>query len=163
VTFAPPVGLAGIKKTYGDFTYRSLPSGMVQIQGSWQKENILFVPNVCGTGLPIQLHRLVAPLFEEALAAAMAACPEYRVRLLAGFCPRQMRELDPAKQATAPLSVHAWGAAFDVNWDTNPFGRTLRTDLPHAFVAAFTSRGWDWGGAWVHKKDSMHMQLASGY
>jgi hypothetical protein len=163
MTFPAPVGLAAIKKTYGDFAYRPKPGGMIQIEGDWQARNIVLVPNVCGTGHSIQLHRLVVPLFQEALTAALAACPDYRVRLLAGFCSRQMRELDPAKQATAPLSVHAWGAAFDLNWDRNPFGWTLHTDLPPAFIAAFTSRGWSWGGAWQHKKDPMHLQFASGY
>jgi hypothetical protein len=77
--------------------------------------------------------------------------------MLGGFVPRHKMH-DPARG----LSIHSWGAAFDVNWDTNQVGRNAPTDLPAEWVAAFTDRGWDWGGSWRSTKDWMHFQYATG-
>lgn len=152
-----PVGLTGLDEAYGSFTYHELSGGNVQLDGSWEADNLVTLRNVCGTGLNIRLHHLVVPLFQEGLTAAMKVAPDYAVRMLGGFCPRHQLH-----DATKPLSVHSWGAAFDVNWDKNPVGHVLVTDLPSAFVSAFTSRGWDWGGSWKHSKDAMHFQYARG-
>lgn len=159
----PPHGLAEIKALFGAPSFHPLKPPFVDIDDAWERENLVVIPDAGGTGLRIQLHKLVARQFEEAMVAARKAAPDYKVRLLGGYCARQMVTLDPAKQAAAPLSVHAWGAAFDVNWDTNPFRLTLKTDLPPAFVKAFTDAGWDWGGNWRSKKDPMHFQYATGY
>lgn len=54
------------------------------------------------------------------------------------------------------LSKHAWGVAVDVNWQTNPFGSRLVTDMPSWFVQLWLDEGWGWGGNWRRKKDAMH-------
>lgn len=53
-------------------------------------------------------------------------------------------------------SAHAFGLAVDINPSTNPYGRTLVTDMPPEFRNLFTSRGWKWGGGWINIKDAMH-------
>ena len=53
-------------------------------------------------------------------------------------------------------SAHAFGLAIDINPSTNPYGQTLITNMPSAFVSIFTSAGWGWGGAWKSVKDAMH-------
>ena len=53
-------------------------------------------------------------------------------------------------------SKHAWGVAVDVNWQTNPFGSRLVTDMPDWFVRLWLDEGWGWGGNWRGKKDAMH-------
>lgn len=155
--FPTPRGIMGVQQTYGTFKYTELGKGNVDIDDVWELDNIVRVRNVCGTMFSIQLHRLVIPLFEDAFRAAMTAAPGYVIKKLGGYCPRHKMH-DPKRG----LSIHSWGAAFDVNWDENPVSDHLITDLPSAFVKAFTDRGWDWGGNWHSSKDSMHFQFAVG-
>src|SRR5690348_15960205 len=54
-------------------------------------------------------------------------------------------------------SKHSWGCAIDINWTTNPYGRTLHTDMPRWFVKLWLDEGWGWGGNWSSVKDAMHM------
>lgn len=162
-TVSPPKGLTAIRLTFGSFSFKPMSPPSVDIDDTWENDNLVRVRNVCNTGLDIRLHRKVVDVFEESLEAAIKAAPTYKVRMLGGYCPRQMKTLDPAKQATAPLSTHSWGIAFDINWDKNPFSHTLVTDLPTPFIVEFTSRGWEWGGDWKSSKDSMHFQFCTGY
>lgn len=53
-------------------------------------------------------------------------------------------------------SKHSWGAAVDVNWQTNPYGRKLRTDMPKWFIQLWKDEGFGWGGDWRNVKDAMH-------
>ena len=152
-----PTGLAGVKRIYGDFKFIEMSGGNVDVEDSWEAENLVLLRNVCGTKLNIRLHRLVAPEFEAALAEARKVCPSYKIRMLGGYCSRHKMH-DPKRE----LSIHSWGAAFDVNWDTNGVGLKAPRDLPELFVKAFTERGWNWGGNWKLPKDWMHFQLANG-
>jgi len=155
--FLPPSGFSGVQREFGSFSFHDLSGGNVQIEGTWETQNLITLRNVCGTGLNIRLHKRLAVWFAESLGAAMKAAPAYRVRMLGGFCSRHKNH-NP-KEA---LSVHSWGAAFDVNWDTNPMSKVLVTDLPPEFVKAFSERGWQWGGGWAGSKDAMHFQFATG-
>ena len=63
-------------------------------------------------------------------------------------------------------SNHSYGTALDINWQTNPYGRTLRTDMPagmrEAIKAIRTNNGqqvWGWGGDWRGNKDAMHWEI----
>lgn len=161
----PPVGLDGIKAAFGSFRFRSLSGVDIDIDDTWEQDNLVRIRNVCGTGRDIRLHWRVAASFEDALAAALRAAPRYGIRLLGGYCPRQKKLLSSKLLSgkTGPLSTHAWGIAFDVNWDTNGFAKKLVTDLPPEFIAAFTARGWEWGGTWKSSKDAMHFQYCRGY
>jgi hypothetical protein len=160
----PPNGLAAIKATYGDFKWHPGSPPLIDIDDTWPQDNLVRERLlVGGRKLSVQLHRLVMPTFLACFTDACRASPDYDIRLLGGWAPRQMKTLDPAKQHDAPLSTHAYGCAFDVNWDKNPFSATLVTDIPLAWVTAFTSRGWNWGGNWHSKKDPMHFQFATGY
>lgn len=155
-SFVPPKGLKDIEKVYGKFKYVELSKGAVDIDDTWERDNLVVLRNVCGTGRAIQLHRIVAPIFEVCLAEAMRRAPGYKVRMLGGHNARHMMH-DPAR----PLSLHSWGCAFDVNWDKNPVSSKLVTDLPDAWVKAFTEQGWSWGGSWKGTKDAMHFELGT--
>lgn len=157
VQFTPPHGFDALKKTYGDFKFTELSKGQVDIDDTWEKDNLVVLRNVLKTGCSIQLHYKVVPIFEYCLGEAMRRCPKYKIRMLGGHSARHMMH-DPKK----PLSTHSWGCAFDVNWDKNPVSKTLITDLPPEWVAAFTEQGWNWGGAWKGVKDAMHFQYATG-
>lgn len=157
----PPSGLQAIKLAFGDLPWKPIPGSVfIKVDKCWEEANLV---RVLTGPHSFRLHKKLASLFVEALMAAQSACPSYQIKSLDGYCPRQMKTLDPAKQAAAPLSSHSWGIAFDINPATNPFSAKLITDLPPAFVAEFTKRGWQWGGGWRSKKDPMHFQFCTGY
>lgn len=63
-------------------------------------------------------------------------------------------------------SLHAYGIAIDINWETNPYGSRLKTDMPRAMINAIcgirTNNGkqvWNWGGNWSGNKDAMHYEI----
>ena len=63
-------------------------------------------------------------------------------------------------------SLHAYGIAVDINWNTNPYG-TTKTDMPRGMVdeieAIRTTAGppvWEWGGDW-RTPDTMHYEIAA--
>lgn len=63
-------------------------------------------------------------------------------------------------------SLHAYGIALDINWQSNPYGPTLVTDMPAAMVAdikAIRTRNgkqvWRWGGDYAGNKDAMHFEI----
>jgi hypothetical protein len=63
-------------------------------------------------------------------------------------------------------SLHAYAIAIDINWISNPYGPTLKTDMPRAMVrdikAIRTNNGkqvWTWGGDWRGNKDAMHFEI----
>jgi hypothetical protein len=141
---------------FGKFSWQELSKGLVQIEAQWEADNLVTLRDVDKTGLNIRLHRKIATLFEDGLAAAIKAAPHYKVRMLGGFAARHVLN-DPSK----PLSLHSWGIAFDVNWDRNGYGKSAPRDLPEPFVAAFENYGWSWGGKWK-TPDWMHFQFATG-
>ena len=62
-------------------------------------------------------------------------------------------------------SLHAYGIALDLNWQSNPYGPTLITDMPQGMVNEITGlrtnnncRVWEWGGSWSGNKDAMHYE-----
>lgn len=67
-------------------------------------------------------------------------------------------------------SLHAYGIAIDLNWQTNPYSRYLRTDMlrygdgrmPNRIQAIRTNNGrqvWRWGGYFSGYKDAMHYEI----
>lgn len=153
--FTPPKGMDELKARYGSFTYHEQSGGNVMIDGTWMHDNLVVLHNVSGTGINVQVHKLIAPLFEVCLTEALSRCPTYKIRMLGGHCARH--QLHNPKN---PLSVHSWGAAVDINWDTNPLG-VPKTDFPPEFIAAFTEQGWEHGLHFA-EPDAMHFQFATG-
>lgn len=63
-------------------------------------------------------------------------------------------------------SLHAYGTAIDLNWQSNPYGSRLITDMPFGMVQAIkairTKNGkqvWRWGGDYRGNKDAMHFEI----
>ena len=74
------------------------------------------------------------------------------------------------RQITAgtSYSLHAYGIAVDLNWSTNPYGRTPVTDMPFGTIEAIegirTASGvqvWRWGGRYSNNKDAMHFEVVA--
>ena len=53
------------------------------------------------------------------------------------------------------LSVHAWGAAIDLNPGANQLG--TKGNMSPGVVEIFEDAGWTWGGQWK-RSDPMHFQ-----
>jgi hypothetical protein len=67
-------------------------------------------------------------------------------------------------------SLHAYAIAMDINWQSNPYSSTLRTDMfrygdgrmPYRIEAIRTNNGkqvWRWGGWFSGSKDAMHYEI----
>jgi hypothetical protein len=64
------------------------------------------------------------------------------------------------KRTSSRLSLHAWGAAIDLNAGMNLIGMAGNQD--ERLLAVFRKHGWVWGGSF-HFPDAMHFQAAAGY
>ncbi len=63
-------------------------------------------------------------------------------------------------------SLHAYGIAADLNWQSNPYGKKLITDMPAAMVNEIkairtvnSQRVFRWGGDYSGNKDAMHYEI----
>lgn len=106
-------------------------------------------------------HRLVAPSLRRILGGILdhygsqAGVRRARMHLFGGAY--NYRRLTGAVR----LSVHAWGAAIDLDPEYNPLGRAWRADagmMPTQVVQLFEAEGWRWGGRFKTRADAMHFQ-----
>jgi hypothetical protein len=65
-------------------------------------------------------------------------------------------------------SLHAYGIALDINWQANPYGKRLVTDMPEEMrsnIKAIRTVGghqvWRWGGDYAGNKDAMHFEVVA--
>ncbi len=146
-----PHGIAAIRAYYGDI---KIAGGKVVAPPHWESENMVLVHDLPGVGHKLYVHRKIA----QPLRALLEVFERhgYPIRTIGCFNPRP-------KRVNGDPSAHSWGAAVDINADTNPMtlkAQPLITDLPAAMVAEGEALGWTWGG---HFHDPMHWQWLSGY
>lgn len=146
---------AAARNAFEPFNYVSFGDGMVQIDSSWVRRNIVRadVPILRGSVL---CHRLMIPQLRGALQ-------EIQDRGLAhlidpnqyGGCwvPRHVL-FNPNRG----LSMHAWGLAVDLNVSTNGYGAVPQMDP--RIVEVFDRWGFVWGGRWS-VPDGMHFELGA--
>lgn len=65
------------------------------------------------------------------------------------------------------LSLHSFGIAVDINWQSNGYGKRATTDMPPAMISdieAIRTKGghrvWSWGGRWS-TPDFMHQEVVA--
>lgn len=70
------------------------------------------------------------------------------------------------KTGSTETSNHGRAIAIDIDWNQNPYGAVLHTNMPRAMVddicAIRTNNGqqvWNWGGNWSGNKDAMHFEI----
>lgn len=64
------------------------------------------------------------------------------------------------KRGASTLSMHAYGAAIDLDPANNAFhDKSFRFKKDSPVVLAFKAQGWTWGGEW-RQPDAMHFQAA---
>lgn len=63
-------------------------------------------------------------------------------------------------------SLHAYGIAADINWQSNPYGPRLITDMPMGMIREIESLRtrsgqavFRWGGRYAGNKDAMHFEV----
>ena len=81
----------------------------------------------------------------------------YPVKTIGGYNCRTVKTTSGTD--TGKYSGHAFGLAIDINEATNPFKKTLQTDMQPEFVwfvNLFKQEEWGWGGEWGSSKDPMH-------
>ena len=78
----------------------------------------------------------------------------YEINSLGGYVDRDVRGKPGVK------SIHAHGAAIDINPGTNPMGSQLVTDMPEEIGKVAGDLGLGWGGNWKRVKDAMHFSVA---
>jgi hypothetical protein len=156
-----PKGIAEVREVYGDIRAYIRPDGTLRPE--WERHQLgvaelpgrlplSWDPDV--TVSRIRCHRLLVGVFEAVFAALLKAGLWVEVREYGGcFAYR-------AKRGADTISLHAWGAAIDLNPRTNQLGE--EGDMHPEVVRVFESRGFTWGGRWG-RPDPMHFQYASGY
>jgi hypothetical protein len=91
----------------------------------------------------------------------------YNCRRITGGTGYSLHAFGPGHKFTFTGGVTVTTAlAVDLNWQTNPYGPTLITDMPKEMVKAITSirtvdgvQVWRWGGDYAGNKDAMHFEV----
>ncbi len=65
-------------------------------------------------------------------------------------------------RGSSQLSLHAYGAAIDLDPDHNPMNAHQgRGTMPPAVIAMFKAEGWFWGGDFKGRQDPMHFEAVN--
>jgi hypothetical protein len=165
--FPPLVTNEERARVFGEFRFE--PAGPdtddIRILGNWREENIrpAVIPELAGVkgaaaSGRIFVNRLVVEQVRALFAAWAAADLEDLLLTWEGsFAPRFVRG------SRTTLSNHAWGTAFDVNFDANRLGRlpALRGEKGSVreLVPIANAHGFYWGGHFT-RSDGMHFEVA---
>jgi hypothetical protein len=135
---------AQLKKIFGD-------------PGSASSHPDLHLTTVSFLGHNASVSPLVAPCLKAVSDQLTAEHTTYKIRLFGCY------RFDSNNGTTniGLSSYHTYGAACDINWDTNPIvlSGTAKHDMPQAWIKAFHDHGFTWGGTWNSKKDYMHFEF----
>jgi hypothetical protein len=168
--FAPLVTDDQRAAMFGRFDYRPAPrpdnKEAIRILGGWVERSIVDVPipqlrRAMGNAVPhtIPFHRLAARQLQGLWSDWENEGLLNRVLTWhGGFVPRFVRG------STTRLSNHAFGTAFDINSDANPYGGRPPLVGEHGSVRELvpTAHRWGfyWGGHYRSKPDGMHFEVA---
>lgn len=168
---APPVpnGFGEIIATFGDPRPLMEPDGTITIPNRqiWERQTLM----------PGELPFPISVLNDQGRQVATAKTFTAH-HLLVGVFEAVFREIDRLglqKSITSwegiyefrsirghgRLSVHAFGAAVDINSETNQLNTVGNMD-PRV-IEVFRHFGFLWGGSFHGRKDPMHFQYATGY
>jgi hypothetical protein len=142
-----------IKRRFGEWagTPQSGDTGLLEIDPAWIQDHIVTVTiPVLGR---VSCNRRFLPQLRGAMKQVVTQGLESTIHSFDGcFAAR----FDPSSPS-ASISLNAWGAAVDVNADTNRFGSPPAQDP--ALVALMQAWGLKWGGDLI-VPDGMHFDYA---
>jgi hypothetical protein len=159
----PPHGLDQIQATFGDiFSYLRADH---TLDPRWQVEQLATISLPFPMALSwdksrqverMTCHKLLQPVFEDALGAIAKAELQSKITSFAGCF-----SFRPQRTGTK-LSAHSWGIAIDLNPESNAQGTVGNMDA--GIISIFRQAGFSWGGDWQgHARDPMHFQFCTGY
>ncbi len=165
--FLPLVANADRAAVFGEFRYEPVGADTddIRILGGWQQANIrpVTVSELAGVkGAPatgrIWVHRLVGEQVQALFRAwEEAGFGDLVLSWEGSFAPRFVRG------SRTTVSNHAWGTAFDINYQWNRLGTTpaLRKDRGSVreLVPIAHAHGFYWGGHFS-RCDGMHFEVA---
>lgn len=105
------------------------------------------------TGKSTAVNADIAPAFQGLIDYLDGV--GYKIYSLGGYVDRDVRGMPGVK------SIHAHGAAIDINPTENPLSSTLITDMPANISQVAAQLGLGWGGNWTSRKDAMHFSAAT--
>lgn len=125
--------------------------------GSWDvdtsRSNIALSRITTRSGLSAEVASIFAPNFQGFINDLEAT--GYQIRDIGGYSDRDVVGRPGVK------SMHAAGAAIDINPRQNPYGRARITDMPVETVDQLAARwGLGWGYRWSSISDAMHFSIA---
>lgn len=148
--------------------YGSTPSTdlMKSIYGSTQAEVEANLTTINFQGHQVKVHKKAAGQFQAVDQQITALNTGYKIREIGTYDWRPKNN----GSGTSELSLHSFGIAMDINWDTNGFGNagvgpSGQHDIPDSWIQAFKNNGFGWGGDWSGSpasKDFMHFQYQGG-
>ncbi len=156
--------LSKVQGSYGQFYYRDLSGGRIEIDPNWVANNIVTI-TLPGLNQKVQVHKKAADKFIQAftyIKNGTAVVNGKRVPLVSliysmdgTFVPRHVNW-----KSSRGLSNHSWGIAIDINAQGH-FGYINSATNPNdpnliLWEKAFKPAGFSWGNAY---SDSMHFEL----
>ncbi|MDP9069572.1 MAG: M15 family metallopeptidase [Actinomycetota bacterium] len=136
----------------GSMSFRILKGGFIEPDPAWVAANIATGQvAILGT---VTCHRLVFPQLHAAMTeiANEGLAAEVDPDDYGGCYVPRFIDRDPKK----PLSMHAFGLAFDINVSGNYLG--TKGDQDPRVVEILAKWGFEWGGLW-DRPDPMHFEL----
>lgn len=98
-----------------------------------------------------EIAELVLTLFKITAKLGYDINPRGEVNQTWGAACRPIR-------GTRTASNHSWALAVDINSLHNPMGSVFRTNLLPSVVHAWETCGFYWGGRYMNRPDTMHME-----
>jgi hypothetical protein len=163
----PPVpnGFAEVLAAYGD------PRPLLSADGSLSPDNeALWQRQTLSRGtlpfpIPVEAGKVKTSFYaHHKLVSAFEAVFEEIARLGLQDHIRSwggIYNFRPIRGTTARLSLHCFGAAIDLNSESNKLGS--EGDMSPRVVEVFEHFGFLWGGNFRGRSDPMHFQYARGY
>lgn len=128
------------------------PAGGHAATGGGEESKPKLATVTAASGKSTAVNEKYAPAFQSLLDYLNKS--GYEVNSLGGFVDRDVRGKPGVK------SIHAHGAAIDINPGTNPLSNQLITDMPAEISSIAAGLGLGWGGNWKSRKDAMHFSAA---
>ena len=105
----------------------------------------------------MKCHKKLVPVFSELFAEIVSDGLWEHIKTFGGCYNFRTQ-----RNSVSKLSLHSWGAALDLNTETNQQGTP--GDMDESLVKMFNKHNFEWGGTWSGKRiDPCHFQFAVDY